>query len=180
MPRGARYRLGGLGVPPPARLPPRSACHPAPTPGAPSPWRPRLCHQRLDGHPQAPTTALDRALPLRDATRTPGRCSPRAPARLCRGLGGPVPAVPLARRRGTLRTVPALAGGDSRPRCGEPARTRGAPSRVGECSLSWRDTLSGRGELPGGGRCLCHFSSRTLGAQRCASGAGSSRSDAGA
>ena len=107
--------------------------------------------------PQAPTAALHPAKPVRAAPRLPGLCSPRPPARLCRGAGGPVPTVPLARPRGTRRTVPALTAGDSLPRGGEPSRPGSASSRVGWGPPSCGKALPGGGAPPGRGRCFLVF-----------------------
>src|SRR5437016_5048668 len=116
--------------------------------------------------PQTQTAALDRTLPVRDATRAccrgtpPGRRASAAHAHRpasAWGAGGTVPAVPLARPRSTPRTVPALAVGDSLPRCREPARPSRALARVGWGSPSWRDALPGGGEPHGRGRCFLVF-----------------------
>jgi len=137
--------------------------------------------------PQAPTAALHPAKPVRAAPRLPGLCSPRPPARLCRGAGGPVPTVPLARPRGTRRTVPALTAGDSLPRGGEPSRPGSASSRVGWGPPSCGKALPGGGAPPGRGRCFLVFPPAPLvpnaaaqprleaGAQRTLEGVGCSR-----
>ena len=166
VPGGTGHRLGALGLPPPVSSrqarPTRAthSCGPRARPGA-------------LGEPPAPAarvrhTGAGVLRPCDTGTRVPG------------GDRRPGLAVPQAGLRRTPRALPALVLEARRPRHREPPRAGGAPSRMGWCSLSWRDALPGVAGSPGPGRGLGSVASRALGAQRYASGAANSRSDGGA
>ena len=78
---------------------------------------------------------------------------------------------PQAGPRRMLRALPSRVVAVRPPRRKKPARAGGASSRLGWCSLAWRNALTGGAGSPGLGRGLCGFASRARGAQRPASGA---------
>ena len=175
---------------PAATLPPHTALGVPPGPTALRDWPPHRgpCRERLRRHPHAQAETLVPARHARDATRAP--CRGRHPGggslQPC-GTGPPLPGATVGLPSGPAGRAawhtPLCAcpcrGGMPTVRRGACTRARSAvPRRVMLPRVKRRPLRCGRasepGELPLG------FSSRALGAQRQASGAAKSRSDAGA